>query len=154
MVWVVWGDMKDDSAEILFQFFFFQEVVVNCSCMGRDVTLWQVYSAFPLPTTASTTLQAVLKDGFGDTFMTLDMPEPCKYLSLDSCQKRLLWPITRQLILFHIKSLVLCSKEEMQRSFLGHLVSKSWSLFSDCKSQLQTSRTLHGVTNSGNVLKV
>ena len=98
--------------------------------------------------------QVVLKDGFVDTVMMLDMPEPCKYLSLDSCQKRLLWPTTRQLILFHIKSLVLCSKEEMQRSFLRHLVSKAWSLFSDCKSQLQTSRTLHGVTNSGNVLKV
>ena len=32
-----------------------------------------------------------LKDGFGETAMVCDMPEPCKFPSLNSCQKRFLW---------------------------------------------------------------
>ena len=35
---------------------------------------------------------------------------------------------TRESILLHTQSLVLCSKQEMQRSFLRHLVSKAWIL--------------------------
>ena len=49
-----------------------------------------VNPAFPLTTTASPTLQGSLKDGFGEAFVACDMPEPCKFLSLDSCQ-RFLW---------------------------------------------------------------
>ena len=50
-----------------------------------------VHPAFPLPTTASSTLQGALKDGFGEAVVACDMPEPCKFPSLDSCQKRFLW---------------------------------------------------------------
>ena len=50
-----------------------------------------VHPAFPLPTTASSTLQGALKDGFGEAVAACDMPEPCKFLSLDNCQKRFLW---------------------------------------------------------------
>ena len=50
-----------------------------------------VHPAFPLPTTASPTLQGALKDGFGETVLACDMLEPCKFLSLDSCQKRFPW---------------------------------------------------------------
>ena len=39
----------------------------------------------------SPTLQGVLKDGFGEAVVVCDMPEPCKFLSLDNCQKRSLW---------------------------------------------------------------
>ena len=39
----------------------------------------------------SLTLQEALKDGFGDAVMMCDMPEPCKFPSLDSCQERFLW---------------------------------------------------------------
>ena len=39
---------------------------------------------------ASPTLQGALKDRFGEAVMVSDMPEPCKFPSLDSCQKRLL----------------------------------------------------------------
>ena len=35
--------------------------------------------------------QGALKDGFGESVVTRDMPEPCKFPSLDSCQKRFLW---------------------------------------------------------------
>ena len=47
--------------------------------------------AFPLPTIASPILQGALKDGFGDSVVARDMPEPCEFLSLDSCQERFLW---------------------------------------------------------------
>ena len=53
------------------------------------------------------------------------MPKPCKFLSLDRCQKRFLW----KLILLCTRLLVLCSKKKMWRSFLKHLVSKAWILF-------------------------
>ena len=32
-----------------------------------------------------------LKDGFGEAVVVCDMPEPCKFPSLDSCQKKFLW---------------------------------------------------------------
>ena len=50
-----------------------------------------VHPAFPLPTTASPTLQSALKNGFGDNVMACDMHKPCKFPSLDSCQRRFLW---------------------------------------------------------------
>ena len=50
-----------------------------------------VHPAFPLPTTASPTLQRALNNGFREAVMACDMPEPCKLPSLDSCQKRLMW---------------------------------------------------------------
>ena len=83
-------DARDDSAEILFQAFL-QEALVN-SCGMQGCPPCDVFNpAFPLPTTASHTLQSALKDGFGDAVMSSDMPEPCQFPSLDSCQKRFLW---------------------------------------------------------------
>ena len=32
-----------------------------------------------------------MKDGFVEAVVACDMPEPCKFSSLDSCQKRFLW---------------------------------------------------------------
>ena len=49
-----------------------------------------VRPAFPLPTTASPTLQGAPKDGFGEAVVACDVPEPCKFPSLDSCQKKFL----------------------------------------------------------------
>ena len=40
---------------------------------------------------ASPTLQGVPKGDFGEAVVVCDMPEPCKFPSLDSCQKRFLW---------------------------------------------------------------
>ena len=45
-----------------------------------------VHSVFSLPTTASPTLQGTLKDGFGEAVMACNIPEPCKFPSLNSCQ--------------------------------------------------------------------
>ena len=59
--------------------------------MSRVSTFYVVRPAFPLLTTMSPTLQGVLKDVFGEAVMACDMPKPCKFPSLDSCQKRWLW---------------------------------------------------------------
>ena len=50
-----------------------------------------VHPAFPLLTTALPTLQGALIDGFGEAVTACDMPKPCTFPSLDSCQKRFLW---------------------------------------------------------------
>ena len=50
-----------------------------------------VHPAFPLPATASLNLHGALKDGFGEAVVACDMPEPCKFPSLYSCQKKFLW---------------------------------------------------------------
>ena len=83
--WVVGGDMTDDSAEILFQSFL-QGAVKSSSGMGAGCPLFDVvHPAFPLTTTASPTLQGATKDGFGEAVVACDMPEACKFPSLDSC---------------------------------------------------------------------
>ena len=72
---------------------------------GQGCPLFDVvYPAFPLPTTMSPTLQVTLKDGFGEAVLACDMPELCKFLSLDSCQKRLLVLLTQRnfLYLWHL----------------------------------------------------
>ena len=56
-------------------------------CLLFDV----VHPAFPMPTSASPTLQGALKDVFGEVVVACDMPEPSKFLSLDSRQKRFPW---------------------------------------------------------------
>ena len=50
-----------------------------------------VHPTFLLSTTASPTLQGVLKNGFGEAVVAFDKPEPCKFPSLGSCQERFLW---------------------------------------------------------------
>ena len=80
--------MRDDSAEILFQSFL-QEALVGSSGLGLGCPLFDVvHPTFPLPTPASPTLQAAVKDGFGEAVVACDMPETCKFPFLDSCQKR------------------------------------------------------------------
>ena len=117
--------MREDLAEFLIQSFLqggpCQQFRHGQGCPLFDV----VHPAFPLPTTASPTLQGALKDGFGKGVTACDMPEPCKFLSVarrGSCGP------TRKLILLRIPLLVLCSKQEIRRSFLVHLVSKAWIL--------------------------
>ena len=65
--------MRDDSAEILFQFFLQEAIAQKCALF--DV----VHPVFPLPTTASTTLKAALKDGFGEGVRARNMLEPCGF---------------------------------------------------------------------------
>ena len=65
---------------------------MSSSGMGRYVhSLRLSIQHSPLPTTASSTLRGALKDGFKEAVVVCDMPEPCKFPSLNSCQKRFLW---------------------------------------------------------------
>ena len=83
--------MKYDPSEILFRSFL-QESPGEQFWHGQGCPLFDVvHPAFPLPTTASPTLKGALKDGFGEAVVACDMPEPCKFPSLDSCQKTFLW---------------------------------------------------------------
>ena len=123
-------DLRDDSAEILFQSFL-QEALVNSFGTGRDVHSHVDHPAFPLLTTASPTLKGALKNSSGEVVMVCDMPESLKFPSFESCLERLLWCVTcphylsfhlftvassgscgltRKLIMIHNQSLVLCSR--------------------------------------------
>ena len=83
--------MWDDSAKILSQSLL-REAIVSSSGTDIDHPLFDVvHPAFSLPTTASPTVQGAPKDGFGEAVVACDMPEPCKFPSPDSCQKRFLW---------------------------------------------------------------
>ena len=77
------GDMKDDSAEILFQSIL-QEAVVSSFGMGRCPLFDVFHPAFPLPTTASPTLQGALKDSYREAVVECDMPKAGKFPSFDS----------------------------------------------------------------------
>ena len=83
--------MRDDSAEILFQSFL-QGPPREQFWHGQGCPLFDIVrGAFLLPTTASSTLQGTLKDGFREVAVVCDMPESCKFLSLDSRWKRFPW---------------------------------------------------------------
>ena len=68
-----------------------------------------VHLPFPLPTTASPTLQGALKDDFREAVVSCDVPEPCKFGSLWLARRGSCGP-TRKLILLRTQSLVLCFK--------------------------------------------
>ena len=89
--------------------------------------------------TASPTLQGALKDGFGEAVVVCDMPNPCKLLSLDSCQQRFL-STKKEVDLAQHPVIGLALQEETQRSFLGRLVLKAWILSSESASRLHVSQ--------------
>ena len=62
------GDMRDDSAEILFKSFL-QEAHVSSSGMGRDVHSFNVVHPAHSP--------GCHRDGSGEAVVARDMPEPC-----------------------------------------------------------------------------
>ena len=58
---------------------------------GQGCPLFDVvYPAFPLPTMVSPPLHGALKGGFGEAVEACDMPDPCKFQSVDGCQTRFL----------------------------------------------------------------
>ena len=109
------GDTRDDSAEIPFQSFL-QEALVSRSGMDRDVhPLFDiVHPAFPLPTTASPTLQGAMQDSFGEAVVACDSLSKTVH-SLTAARRGSCGP-TRKLTLLRTQSLVLCSKWEIRRS--------------------------------------
>ena len=71
--------MRNDSAEVLFQSLL-QAAFASSS-------LFDVVH----PIGASPILQGALKEGLREAVVMCDMPEQCKLLSNNSCQKRFLW---------------------------------------------------------------
>ena len=120
-------DMRDGSAEIFFKSFL-QDALVSSS--GIICPLFNVvHPTFPLPTTASPSLQGVLKDDFGQAVVACDMPEPCLFPSLDSCQKRFLW--TREEDAEQLAARKRKKKEKEEKEFCDWLSSVTFcSLFS------------------------
>ena len=79
--------MRDDSAELLFQSFLLA-ILVSSSGMGRDVQSLMFSISISSADHSITHLRGALKDGFGEAVVACDMPEPGRFLSLDSCQKK------------------------------------------------------------------
>ena len=84
-----WGDMRDNSAEILF-WLILQEALVSSFGMGRDVHFFCSSSISSADHSVAHPPRS-LKVSYGLAVMACNIPEPCKFLSLDSCQKRFLW---------------------------------------------------------------
>ena len=120
------GDMKDDSAEILFQSFSAggpcEQFWHGQGCPHFDIVL----PAFQLPITASPALQGALKDGFGEAVVMCDMPEPRKFQFLVPAE--FLWT-HKEVDLAPHPVVGLALQVEDAESFLRHLVSKAWTLF-------------------------
>ena len=151
--------MRDDSAEILFQsffFFFLREAIVNSYGMNRDVhsLMLSIVNISGMNRDAHSLLlsiqrflcrrrrhplQGALKDDFGEAVVACDMPEPCKFPSLDSCQKRSRGP-TMKLSSLCIQSFVLCSKRRCRDVFSGAWFRKPGSFFSESASRVHASQ--------------
>ena len=68
-----WGTIQQRSSSSLFCRRPLWAVLAWAGIRTFDV----VYPAFPLPTTASSTVQGAPKDGFGEAVVLYDIPEPC-----------------------------------------------------------------------------
>ena len=91
-----------------------------------------VHPAFPLPNTASPTLQGALKDGSGEVVVACYRPEPYESPSLDSCQRRFLWTNTEVDLAPHpVVGLVLQEGDAEKFPFAVDWAShfKPWTLF-------------------------
>ena len=80
------GIMRNESAKILFKSFFFPAAGGHCEQFWHGQGCWPFLLSIQSPT-----LQGGPKDGFGEAVVACDMPEPCKFPSFDSCQKRFPW---------------------------------------------------------------
>ena len=76
--------------ETLFQSLLLEATVEQFLHRQGSLLLDVVRPAFPPFTKASPALQGVPKDVFRHSVVAQDMPEPCEFLSLDSCEKRFL----------------------------------------------------------------
>ena len=77
--------------EVLVQSFLLKGLV-SSSYMGRDVhsSVLSIQHFLCKPRRRPPS-KVPLKDGFGEAVVACDMSEPCKFLTLDSCQKRFMW---------------------------------------------------------------
>ena len=124
-------DMRDDSAEILFQSFL-QEALVSSPGIGRDVHSLKLsiqhFLSQPHRPRSKVPWSMVLE--------RLSWHVTClnhAHFRLLTVARRDFCGPTRKLILFHTQLLVLYSKKVIWANFLRHLVSKAWILFSVSK---------------------
>ena len=96
------GDMRNDSAEMLFQSFL-QKALVSSSGIGQGCPLFDVVHPALSPT-----LEGTLKDGFRDSPAACDMHAIFRLLRV---ARRGSFGPTRKLILLRTQSLVVCSLE-------------------------------------------
>ena len=81
-----------------------------------------------------------MKDGFGAAVMARDTSETCEFPSLDSCRKWFCGSTRKLMVSLRTQSSVLCSKKEVRRRFLKHLVPKTCHGFLFSRSQQAVSR--------------
>ena len=114
-----------------------------CSSEWAGMSIFDVvHPAFPLLTTTLPTLKDALKDGFGEAVVACDMPEPCKFPSLDSCQKRFLWT-HKEVDHHHDQSLDREGRWGTTDDFATSLLH--FSLFSTALWGLPNSRPVHSL---------
>ena len=124
---------------------------MSCSGMGRDAySLTVSFRHFLCRPRRRLSPRGALKDGFGEAVVAREMPEPCEFppLRLSTVAIRGSWGPTRKLILLYTQLLLLCSKWEVRRSFLRHLVSKAWILVSESASGVMSRRIERNVDKS------
>ena len=119
-------DMREISAQILFQFFL-QEALVSSSGMSRDVhslmlSILHFLCRLQHRSPSKMPWRMVLER----LSWRVTCPNHASFPLLDSFQKCFLWT-HKEVELLRTQSLVLCPKYEIRRSFLMHLVSKSWT---------------------------
>ena len=127
----------DDSAEILFKSFL-QEALVSSSGMGKDVhfLMLSIQHVLCRPRHRPPS-QGALKDGFGEAVVACNMPEPCEFPYLDSCQKNFLWVRKEVGFAQHpVVGLVL----QVER--YGEVSSGTWFLKSGSFSQSQQAESI------------
>ena len=123
------GDMRANSEKILFQSFL-KEAIVSSSGMGREVHSLTLSTKHFLCQSWYCPSSKVPWRMFGEAVVVCD---------IDSCQKRFLWT-HKEVDLAPHPVIALCSKYEIHRSFLRHLVSKPWILFSESSSRVHVSQ--------------
>ena len=133
------GDLRDDSVEILFQSCL-QEALENGSGMGRDahslILSTQHFLRLPRRRSPSKVPRRLVLKRMS---WCVTCPNHASFHVLAIVRRGSCGP-TRKLILLRSQSLVLCSKQEMRRSFLRHLVSNAWIFFSESASRIHVSQ--------------
>ena len=134
--------MGDDSAEILFQSSL-QEALVSSSGMGRNVhSLTLSTQHFLCRPRRRPPSKGALKDNFGQAVVACDMPDSCKFPSLNSTvSRRGSCGPTREFILLRTKSFVCApgrDAEKFSRAFgfegLDFFLShQARSMFHSCR---------------------
>ena len=133
------GDMRDDSAEIPFSVFLFffsfffllfgrRPLWAVLAWAGMSTLWWcssSISSADNSVAHSPSCPEGWLWKGCHSVWHAWTMQVSCLLTFARKCS----CGPTRKLILPRTQKLVLCSKQEMQRSFLRHLVSKAWVLF-------------------------